>query len=135
MWGSTEKMAKEILEGVRSEGVEVSLFRLPDSDESDIFGELLDARGILLGSSTINNSMLPTLGKFAVDARGLKPRGKLAAVFGSYGWGGGAAKDLETMLRDSGCDVVMPSLTVNWAPSEDELKSCFEFGREFAKKV
>jgi flavorubredoxin len=135
MWGSTEKMAKAILEGVRSEGVEAMLFRLPDSYESDIFGELLDARGILLGSSTMNNSMLPTLGKFVVDARGLKPKGKLAAVFGSYGWGGGAAKDLEAVLKDAGCEVVMPSLTVNWAPSAEELKRCSDFGREFAKKV
>jgi len=135
MWGSTEKMAKAILEGVRSEGVEAKLFRLPDSDESDIFGELLDARGILLGSSTINNGMLPTLGKFVVDARGLKPRGKLAAVFGSYGWGGGAARELEAVLKDAGCEVAMPSLTVNWAPSAEELKRCSDFGREFAKKV
>jgi anaerobic nitric oxide reductase flavorubredoxin len=135
MWGSTEKMAKAILEGVRSEGVEAMLIRLPESYESDIFGELLDAKGLLLGSSTINNSMLPTLGKFVVDARGLKPKGKLAAVFGSYGWGGGAAKDLEVVLKDAGCEVVMPSLTVNWAPSAEELKRCSDFGREFAKKV
>jgi anaerobic nitric oxide reductase flavorubredoxin len=135
MWGSTEKMARAILKGVAEEGVEAMLFRLPYSTESDILGELLDAGGILLGSSTVNNSMLPTLGKFVVDIKGLKPRGKLAAVFGSYGWGGGAAKELEAVLKDAGCEVTMPSLTVNWAPSEDELKKCEEFGREFAKKL
>jgi anaerobic nitric oxide reductase flavorubredoxin len=135
MWGSTERMAKAILEGVMAAGVEAKLYRLPDSNESDILGDLLDAGGILLGSSTMNNGMLPTLGKLVVDIRGLKPRGKLAAVFGSYGWGGGAAKELEAVLKDAGCELAMPSITVNWAPSKEELKKCTEFGREFARKL
>lgn len=135
MWGSTERMAKAILEGVRSAGVEAVLYRLPQSDEGDIFGELLDAKGIILGSSTINNGILPTLGTFMVDLRGLKPKGKVAAAFGSYGWGGGAAKELEEALRAAGCDVVMPALTVNWAPTGEELKRCHEYGREFAKRL
>ena len=135
MWGSTEKMAKAMMEGVMEAGVEAKLYRLPDSDESDIFGDLLDAGGILVGSSTINNGILPTLGTFAVDLRGLKPKGKLAAVFGSYGWGGGAAKELEAVLGDAGCELALPSYTVNWAPSAEELGRCKEFGREFASKL
>jgi anaerobic nitric oxide reductase flavorubredoxin len=135
MWGSTEKMAKAIMEGAASVGAAVKLFRLPDSDESDIFGDLLDAGGLIIGSSTINNGMLPTLGTFAVDLKGLKPRGKMAAVFGSYGWGGGAAKELEAVLADAGCVLAMPSLTVNWAPSKEELERCVEFGRDFANKL
>lgn len=135
MWGSTEKMARAMMEGVMSAGVEAKLYRLPDSEESDIFGELLDASGMLLGSSTINNGILPTLGTFVVDLKGLKPKGKRAAVFGSYGWGGGAAKELEQILKEAGCEVAMPSLTVNWAPSEEELGKCREFGKEFASRL
>ncbi len=135
MWGSTEKMAKAIMEGVMGTGVEAKLYRLPDSEESDIFGDLLDAGGMLLGSSTINNGVLPTLGTFIIDVKGLKPRGKLSAAFGSYGWGGGAAKELEAVLKEAGCEVAMPSLTANWSPSREELEKCVQFGREFAKKL
>jgi flavorubredoxin len=135
MWLSTEKMAKAILEGIRDEGVEVKLYRLPDSDESDIFGELLVSKGLLLGSSTINNGVLPTLGAFLVDAKGLKPKGKVAGVFGSYGWAGGATKILEDTLKEAGMEVVMPPLTVNWAPTAEELQKCYEFGRDFARKL
>jgi flavorubredoxin len=135
MWGSTEKMARAIVEGLRTEGIGVKLFRLPNSDESDIMGELLEARGLILGSSTINNSVLPTLGTFLVDLRGLKPRGKVATTFGSYGWAGGSVKDLELALKDAGVEIAMPPYTVNWVPSAEELQKCYEIGKEFAKKL
>jgi flavorubredoxin len=135
MWGSTEKMAHAILEGVRSEGIDVKLFRLPYSDKSDIIAELLESKGLLLGSSTINNGMLPTVGPFLTDLKGLRPKNKVAATFGSYGWGGGSIRDMEAILKDAGISIIMPGLSVNWAPTKEETQKCFEFGSEFAKKL
>ncbi len=135
MWGSTEKMARAILEGIRSEGVEVRMYRFPYSDSSDIIGEVLEAKGLLVGSSTINNGILPTLAPFLTDLRGLKPKGRKAAAFGSYGWMGGATEEIEAALKSAGMEIVMPALKLNWVPSSEELKRCEEFGREFAKKL
>ncbi len=135
MWGSTEKMAKAILNGINSEGVEVSLFRLPFSDRGDIFKELLEARGILVGSSTINSNILPTVSAFLDEIMGLKPLNKVAAAFGSFGWGGGAVKTIEGAFGKAGMTITVPALTVKWVPDVDELQKCFEFGREFARKL
>jgi len=135
MWGSTEKMAKAIVEGISSEGVETMLFRLPFSDRGDIIKELLEAKGILIGSSTINNGILPTMAPFLEELRGLRPRNKVAAAFGSYGWGGGAVKTIEEKLEKAGMEIVAPALTVKWVPDKNEIHKCFEFGKEFAKKV
>ena len=135
MWGSTEKMARAIVEGISSEGVEVALFRMPMSDRGDILKELLDAKGILLGSSTINSGVLPTMSPFLEELVGLKPRKKAAAVFGSFGWGGGAAKSIEESLKKAGIEVLSPSLTVQWVPSQEETRKCYEFGKEFAEKM
>jgi len=135
MWGSTEKMAKAIVEGISSEGVETMLFRLPLSDRGDIIKELLEAKGILIGSSTINNGILPTVAPFLEEMSGLRPRNKVAAAFGSYGWGGGAVKTIEEKLEKAGMEIVAPALTVKWVPDKNEIQKCFEFGKEFAKKV
>jgi flavorubredoxin len=135
MWGSTEKMAKAIVEGVSSEGVETTLFRIPFSDMGDIIGELLEAKGLLVGSATINNGVLPTMTPFLEEMQGLKPRNKLAAAFGSYGWGGGAVKTIEESLEKAGIEMAAPALRVNWVPNKNEVQKCFEFGKEFAKKV
>jgi len=135
MWGSTEKMAKAIVEGISSEGVETMLFRIPVSDRGDIIKELLEAKGILVGSSTINNGVLPTVAPFLEEMQGLRPRNKIAAAFGSYGWGGGAVKTIEESLEKAGMEIVAPALTVKWVPDKNEIQKCFEFGKEFAKKV
>jgi anaerobic nitric oxide reductase flavorubredoxin len=135
MWESTEKMAKAMLEGIRSEGIPVKLFRLPFSDLSDIIGELLDTKGILVGSSTINAGILSTLAPFLDEMVGLKPRNKIAAAFGSYGWGGGAAKIIEEKLTKAGMELAAPAMTFKWVPDKDELQKCYEYGKEFAKKI
>jgi anaerobic nitric oxide reductase flavorubredoxin len=135
MWESTEKMAKAMLEGIRNEGVEATLYRLPFSDEGDIIGELLETKGLLVGSATINNGILPTVAPFLREMEGLRPRNKLAAAFGSYGWGGGATATIEKSLKGAGMELAAPALTVNWVPDKTELQKCYEYGREFAKKV
>ena len=135
MWNSTEKMAKAMIEGISSEGVETMLFRLPFSDRGGILKELLDAKGILIGSSTINNGVLPTVAPFLEELQGLRPKIKVAAAFGSYGWGGGAVKTIEEKLKNVGIEIVAPALTFKWVPDANEIQKCFEFGKEFAKKV
>jgi anaerobic nitric oxide reductase flavorubredoxin len=135
MWESTEKMAKAILEGISSEGVETTLFRLPFSDNGDIIAELLETKGLLVGSATINNGVLPTVAPFLREMEGLRPRNKLAAAFGSYGWGGGAVGTIEKALKSAGMELVVPAMTVKWVPNKDELQKCYEYGKEFAKKI
>jgi flavorubredoxin len=134
MWSSTEKMAKAIVEGINSEGAETMLFRLPFSDRGDIIKELLEAKGLLVGSSTINNGVLPTVAPFLEEMEGLRPRNKITAAFGSYGWGGGAVKTIQEKLEKAGMEIVASALTVKWVPDKNEIQKCFEFGKGFAKK-
>jgi flavorubredoxin len=135
MWRSTEKMAKAILEGIMSEDIDVTLYRLPISDTGDIIGELLETKGLLVGSATINNGILATVAPFLREMEGLRPRNKLAAAFGSYGWGGGATTMIEKSLKNAGMEIIMPSLKFRWVPNESELQECFEFGKKFAQKI
>jgi anaerobic nitric oxide reductase flavorubredoxin len=135
MWKSTEKMAIAMLEGISSEGVEVKLYRLPFSDSGDIIGELLESKGLLVGSATINNGVLPTMSPFLREVEGLRPRNKFAAAFGSFGWGGGATATIEKALKAAGMELVAPAITVKWVPNKTELQKCYEYGQEFAKKI
>ena len=135
MWGSTEKMARAIVDGISSTNVEAKVYRIPSSDRGDIIGDLLEAKGILVGSSTINNGMLPTLAPLLEDLKGLKPRGKIAAAFGSYGWAGGSIKVIEESLRQAGMEIASPSMSVNWVPNKEEIQKCYEFGKSFAAKI
>ena len=135
MWTSTEKMALSIVEGISSEGVQAQLYRIATSDSSDAIRDCMLMKGIVVGSSTINRTMLPTLAPFLEDLKGLKPRKKIGAAFGSYGWSGGGAETVEKALSDAGVEIVGEPLTVKYMPTEEDLQRCFEFGREFARTI
>ena len=61
MWGSTDKMARAIADGITSGGVEVKLLKLRATDNTDVVTEILDAKAVVVGSPTLNNQMFPTV--------------------------------------------------------------------------
>ncbi len=135
MWQSTTKLARAIAEGVQDEGLTPLLRLIPHSDRGDIIADLLEAKGILVGCSTLHNDILPTMAPLLSDLEVLKPAGKKCAAFGSYGWGGGAVKRIHESMEQGKMDIVMEPLAVKWVPSDDELQRAFDYGQEFAKKV
>ncbi|MFX0108452.1 MAG: FprA family A-type flavoprotein [Candidatus Hodarchaeota archaeon] len=135
MWQSTTKLARAIAEGISSEGLTPLLKLIPHSDRSDIMAELLEAKGIIIGSSTLHNEILPTVAPILSDFEVLKPRGKKAAAFGSFGWAGGAVKRIQESMERGKMEIVMDPFTVKWVPTEVELDQAYQFGVDFAKKV
>lgn len=135
MWGSTEMMARRILEGLTAAGIRAKLYRMADADKSEMVADLLMARAILTGSSTLNNGMLPNMASFLHYIKGLKPQNKTGAAFGAYGWAGGAQADMEQGLKAAGISVDLGGPTLKWAPTQEEIQRCFEFGREFGQKM
>lgn len=135
MWGSTDKMARAIADGIISQGVEVKMVKLRASELSEAVTEILEAKAVLVGSPTLNNQMFPTLSQFLTYITGLKPKGKLWGFFGSYGWGSGAVKGMVETAKKAGFEVVEPGLEVKFVPNPNDVQKCFEFGKEFGLKV
>jgi flavorubredoxin len=135
MWGATEKMARKILEGIESSGVSAKLFDIAQSDHTLVIKEMLGAKGFLFGSSTHDNLMLPNIAGFLEFVRGLQPKNRLACAFGSFGWAGGAVKEIEGVLQGAGIEVAQAGLGIKFMPDQEEAKDCFEFGRKFASRI
>ncbi len=134
MWRSTEKMARRIAEGIKDSGVEVKLYDIAVSDFTEVTKDMLDAKGYVIGSSTHDNDMLPSITSFLGFLKGLKPKNRIASAFGSYGWAGGAVASIEKQLKEGGIEIAQESLSVKFVPDAAEDKKCYEFGVEFAKK-
>jgi len=135
MWGSTAKMAQAITEGIIDTGVSVKLFDITASDRTEVIKEMLDAKGFIIGSSTHDNDMLTAIAGFLQFLKGLKPKNRVASAFGSFGWSGGAIKEIEDILKAAAIEVALPPLAIQYVPSEDEIKRCYEYGKNFAKKI
>jgi len=135
MWGSTDKMARAIADSIASDGVEVKLLKLRATDNTDVVTEILDAKAVAVGSPTLNNQMFPSVSSFLTYITGLKPKGKIWGFFGSYGWGGGAVRDMVEMAKKAGFEVLEPSIDAKYVPDKEDLKKCFDFGRQIAQKI
>ena len=135
MWNSTNDMARAITKGLISEGVETKLLKLRSAENTDIITEILTAKAVIVGSPTLNQQMFPSLGAFLIHITGLKPRGKLWSFFGSYGWSRGAVKSMTEIAKRAGFEIINSGLEVKYVPNKDDLKMCFDFGKEIAKKI
>ena len=135
MWGSTEIMAEAITEGVRRQGVPVTMMRLTGTDRSAVMREVLRSRAVVVGSCTLNNGMFPTVADITTYMRGLRPKGRKAAVFGSYGWGGGSTKAIRENLEAGGFELPYKDLDIKFAPMKEGVDKCLALGAEIAKSI
>jgi flavorubredoxin len=133
MWNSTEKMARKIVEGITSQGVESVLFDVTKNDRTDIASYMLEAKGWVFGSSTHDGEMLPVIAGFLHFLKGSKAKGRKSFAFGSYGWSGEATKDIENTI--SNVTSFEPSFRVVFNPTCEELDKCFEIGKAFALEI
>jgi flavorubredoxin len=135
MWRSTATMAKAIGDGLLQEGVSVKLMNLHHTHRSDVMTEVLDAKALIFGSATLNNGLLPTVADMLTYLRGLRPKGKIGAAFGSYGWSGEAVKLINAALADAKIEVVDPGVRAKYVPDHDALRPCVEMGRKIGRMV
>jgi len=135
MWGSTRTMAEDIAEGIASKGMEVKVIRISNSDRSQVMHEVLDARAVVMGSPTINNCLFPPMADVATYMKGLRPKGKLGAAFGSYGWGGGAVKELRGHMEKAGLKMPLEDLRIRYRPTPEQREDCFDYGQEIGEMM
>ncbi len=137
MWNSTRIMAESIAEGIRGADptVTVKLMNAAKEDKNDVLTEVFRSKAILVGSSTINNGFLFSIGGLLEMIKGLKFKNKSAAAFGSYGWSGEAVKQLTGSLKDAGFQIVNDGHRALWVPDDTERDACVAYGAQFVRSL
>jgi flavorubredoxin len=135
MWGSTDELARTIADALVQEGLDVEVFDLATTGMAHIMREIMDARGILVGSPTLHHGMLYRVAGFLQYLAGLKPADRVAASFGSYGWSSGATAQVDERLASIGIEVVQEPYTQKFRPTTADLEAARAWGTEFAAKV
>jgi flavorubredoxin len=135
MWHATRHMAEAVAEGLTRENVSCKLFHMAASDRNDVITEVFKARGIVIGSPTLNNGLLPTISPILEDLKGLKFQNKIGAAFGSYGWSGECVKLIEQHLAACGIPLAAPGVRAKWQPTAEDLEACVALGQAVAAKV
>jgi flavorubredoxin len=135
MWDSTEMMANKLREGLEEKGVIVTVRSLKTNHISDVMTDLHDSKMVLIGSPTLNNGMLPSMGAFLTYIKGLRPRSRIGFAFGSFGWGGQAVGEIEKVMKDLGWEIPIECTKIKYIPDDDELEAVKETGKQLGEKL
>jgi flavorubredoxin len=72
---------------------------------------------------------------FLTYLKGLKPKGRIGATLGSFGWSGEAPKAMAAVLEEAGFDLPLEPLRVKNVPTHDHLAECRKMGKSLAQKI
>ncbi|MCR5440206.1 MAG: flavodoxin [Selenomonas sp.] len=131
--GNTQAMAEAIAEGAKAGGDSVELFEVEQFDKKTL--DQYD--GLLFGCPAMGDEVLEegTYEPFFTEVeKGLKDRP--VALFGSYGWGGGAwMKDWEDRVRNDGAKLFADGLAIENTPDDEGVAACQQLGKDFAASL
>lgn len=137
MWNGTKHMADAIASGIRQvdPDVTVKLMHTGITDKNDVLTEVFKSKAILVGSPTINGSVLNSIAGILDQIKGLSFKNKKGAAFGAYGWSGEGVKLIGDHLAKAGFELVNDGLRVLWNPDQAAVEKCVDLGKEFAKSL
>ncbi|WP_298443897.1 anaerobic nitric oxide reductase flavorubredoxin [uncultured Ferrimonas sp.] len=135
MSGNTRMMADAIAQGIHDidPKVAVKVFNTSRADKNEILSNVFRSKALLVGSSTMNNVMMPKIAAMLEEITGLRFKNKHAAAFGSFGWNGGAVDRIHTRLTDAGF-AMANSVKVKWKPDGNAMAQCRQHGQELVKQ-
>jgi anaerobic nitric oxide reductase flavorubredoxin len=134
MYGNTKTALTSIIKGIRSENIPVHMVQIPNEDVSYALGYAWKSAGIVLGMPTYEYKMFPPMA-YVLDVFARKHVwNKKVLRFGSFGWSGGAEKEYQEKITSLKWDCIDP-LEWQGAPSEQDLETAYEKGRELARQV
>jgi flavorubredoxin len=135
IWDNTQMITDEIAVAIASHGYEVRIFNASKHRKSLIMSEIMDCKAVLVGSSNFNNTMTPSIADVLERMIALKPRGKYAMAFGSYGWADVHLNRIEGRLKEAGLKIINQSLYENYTPDEASLIYAASVGDKVATKL
>lgn len=134
MYGNTEQMMNAVAQGISRTGVPLEIFDASRTHASYILPSLWTKRGVMIGAPTYEVRLFPPVEEILTMAARKHIKNKKAAYFGSYGWSGGAKKNIEGIIQQLKWELV-ETLEFVGCPSYEDLKKGEEFGKKFAELI
>jgi len=133
---NTTLMAEKIAVALRQAcDFQVTICDIESISAAELEDKIAHCTGIIVGSPTINQNILPQIYNLFATINPIRDKGKLAAAFGSYGWSGEASKMIESNFTMLKLKLFDQNLMVKFKPHEPEFERCFAFGKAFAEKM
>jgi flavorubredoxin len=133
---NTGVLANSISAGLKEAGdIEVVVMDIEKIPAAVLDEQLSKASGVILGSPTINQNILPQIYNVFAMMNPIRDKGKLGAAFGSYGWSGEGAKFIESNLSNLKFKLFEENLFIKFTPANEERVKAHEFGFKFGEAL
>jgi len=133
-YDNTQKTAEHITAGADAvDGIVASMYDLASLDEANMIDLLEESDAVMIGSPTINGDAVKPAWELLSCMAYLENSAKVGASFGSYGWTGQAPDMLLERMRWQKFRLPLPPLKIKLIPTQEELQSSFDFGKEVAE--
>ena len=134
MYGNTNLMLKQVIDGIKEVGVEMTVMDVARTQISFILAELWRSSGILVSAPTYEAALFPPMTNVLEMAVQKKIFNKQTARIGSYGWAGGANRTFDGLLSDLRWNLIDAYEFVG-VPKAIELQRGRDFGIRFARCI
>ena len=67
--------------------------------------------------------------------KGLRPKNKIGAPFGSYGWSGEAVRLINKQMEAMKFEVIDPGVKIQYVPGDQGIEACYELGKKIAQAL
>ncbi len=122
MYGMTAKAVDFVEKILQREGIKYNKLEMPQESESEMVATVFKSAGIIIAAPTYEYKLFPPVAAALNELGRKRITGKLAFRFGSYGWSGGAERELhEIMERNKMKWDFIESVEFEGAPKEDDL--------------
>lgn len=123
MYGMTAKAVAHAETILKREGVKYNKLEMPLESKSLMVATVFKSAGIIIAAPTYEYKLFPPVAAALNELGRKKITGKQAFRFGSYGWSGGAEKELkEIMDRNRMNWDFVESVEFEGSPKEEDLK-------------
>ncbi len=99
MYGMTGKAVNAVVETFKDAGMTLHIHNVSESTWSHILASVWQSQGVVLAMPTYEYKMYPPMASVLEEVCRKKAQNKLAFRLGSYGWSGGAQKDLDELME------------------------------------
>ena len=134
MYGNTETLMDAVFQGLSHSGVNVEAFDIARTHASYILPALWSNRGVLLGVPTYENRLFPPAAHLLDLAERKNMNNKLCGYFGSYGWAGGAVRELEKRIGPLRWELV-ESFAFRGGATREKCTQGKDFGLRFGRMI
>ncbi len=134
-YGYTKSIADEIIKGLRSVGdFNLVIIDLVEEPPLKALRELENARGLLLGSPTINRDVVPPVWELLMKLSPVNHERIISGAFGAFGWSGEAVPNIESRFRMLRMKI-LPGIRINFKPCGNELAEALVYGKNFGAAI